>query len=444
MVNSNKYKAGRSRPPPCTQYKASRALLLACLLTSFAIPAGADDDSTSPDIKEEAQQQVLEQAPTAENESEAEPDSDSDIDASPAQDSTTDILQQDTKQPTTPEITPEAGVSVSPDNVTDEPPDGQMPADTAAKNDQVDEQLDSCNRTRDLLAEEATWYDSAHAVMNTAFCEPAVWFDDFFASDRVFEEVAGTYVRWRNDVFYNQEDGYDFNTNLNFSIELPKISSKLKLIFEGDEDQALQDVLPGSQAESTNNTLGLRVDVKDTSRSKFNISLSAKPRIRLRYRYTYPARNDFLIRFTQEIQNEKGVNGARTRLDFEKAFLPLKLLRSTTEFFAAEDFPGVEWAQAFSFFKRITKKSSVSYEASIVGITRPITVVTNSRLGVRYRQNIHRDWLFFEVSPDVTWPIDLSEDRETIVKERRTVYSILVRLEVHFGNAKRRKYSDYF
>ena len=131
--------------------------------------------------------------------------------------------------------------------------------------------------------------------MNTAFCEPAVWFDDFFASDRVFEEVAGSYVRWRNDLVQVEGQGYDFNTSLNFSIELPKISSKLKLIFEGDEDPALQDVLPGTPTEAQDNNLGLRFDVKDTDRSKFNISVSAKPRIRLRYRYTYPVRDDFLI-----------------------------------------------------------------------------------------------------------------------------------------------------
>jgi hypothetical protein len=58
--------------------------------------------------------------------------------------------------------------------------------------------------------------------------------------------------------------------------------------------------------------------------------------------------------------------------------------------------------------------------------------------------NIHRDYLFLEVTPDITWPINLSEDRETILKERRSVYSLIVRLEVHFGNAKNRKYSDFF
>lgn len=304
--------------------------------------------------------------------------------------------------------------------------------------------VESCDRIKDLDVEEATWYDSAHAYMNTAFCEPAVWFDDFFASDRVFEEVAGSYVRWRNDFIQSEEGGLDFNTNLNFSIELPRISSKLKLIFEGDEDQTLQDVLPGGETDGSDNNLGLRLDVKETDRSKFNISVSAKPRVRLRYRYTYPAREDFLIRFTQEIQNEQGVNGARTRLDFEKAFLPLKLFRSTTEGFFSEEFPGVEWSQAFTLFQRITKKSSISYETSAVGITEPISLTTNYRVGIRYRQSIHRDWLFFEVSPDITWPVDISEDRTMIIKDRRSVLLILIRLEVHFGNAKKRKYSDYY
>ena len=302
----------------------------------------------------------------------------------------------------------------------------------------------ACDRTRDNTSDEASWYDHAHAYMNTAFCEPAVWFDDFFASDRVFEEVAGSYVRWRNDFVQTEGQGYDFNTNLTFSVELPKISSKLKLIFEGDEDQALQDVLPGAPDDGSENSLGLRLDVKDTDRSTFNISVSAKPRIRLRYRYTYPVRDDFLIRFTQEVQNEKGVNGALSRLDFEKAFLPLKLFRSTTEGRVSEDFSGVDWAQAFTLFQRITRKSSVSYETSVVGITQPESLATNYRIGVRYRQNIHRDWLFFEISPDITWPLTLSEDRSEIIEERRSVYSILVRFEVHFGNARKRKYSDYY
>ena len=300
-----------------------------------------------------------------------------------------------------------------------------------------------CDRTRDSLEYDPSWYDSSHAVMNTVFCEPALWFDSFYGSDRVLEETGGTYVRWRNDIIQTEGQGTRFRTNLNFSVELPKISQRLQLTFEGDQDQELQDVLPGVQAEDPGNTLGLRLDVKDTARSRFNISVSGKPRVRARYRYTYPLPYDSLIRFTQEVQNEEGVNGARTRLDFEKAFLPVKLFRSTTEGFIAEDFKGVDWSQAFSLFQRLSKKSSVSYETGIVGITEPESLVTNYRLGIRYRQNIHRDWLFFEITPDISWPVELSEDRETVVNDRHSVMSIIIRLEIHFGNTRTRKYSDY-
>jgi len=442
LVILNKHKLGHRLPPFYSLSKASNALLCALLLIAFTQQTHAVEEPPSQEATAETQQPDKQTSTDTETESDSTDtesessttvtETESDItDAEPSSDTSETEIESETSDtetaPDTSDAEPATDISVN----EPEPPKRLDPES-------------ACDRTQDFIDQETTWYDSAHAVVNTVFCEPAVWFDDFFASDRIFEEVAGTYVRWRNDFIYNQESGYKFQTNLNFSIELPRISSKLKLIFEGDEDQALQDVLPSQQAESSNNTLGLRLDVKDTDRSRFNISLSAKPRIRLRYRYTYPVRNDFLIRFTQEVQNEKGVNGARTRVDFEKAFLPLKLFRSTTEVFVTEDFPGADLSQAFSLFKRISKKSSVSYEASAVGITRPENLVTNYRLGIRYRQSIHRDWLFLEVTPDITWPITLSEDRETIINDRRSVYSIIVRLEVHFGNAKKRKYSDYF
>jgi hypothetical protein len=302
---------------------------------------------------------------------------------------------------------------------------------------------DPCDRTGDKYEYEESWYDSTHAVMNTVFCEPALWFDSFYGSDRVIAEIGGTYVRWRNDFIQTEGQGFKFRTNLNFSVELPRISQRLKLTFEGDQDQELQDVLPGAAEEEDTNTLGLRLDVKDTDRSKFNISVSATPRIRARYRFTYPATETFLIRFTQEIQNEEGVNGARTRFDFEKAIIPNKLFRATSEGFVSEEFSGVDWSQAFSLFHRLSQKGSISYEASAVGITEPETFVTNYRLGFRYRRNIHRDWLFFEFTPDITWPIELSENRETIITDRHSVLSVIFRLEIHFANTSARKYSDH-
>jgi len=335
--------------------------------------------------------------------------------------------------------------SVSPDSTSDAELDELVgdPLAAVSTPELTTVPVDPCDRTGDSYDYDVSWYDSTHAVMNTVFCEPALWFDSFYGSKRIIEEVGGTYVRWRNDFIQVEGQGFSFRTNLNFSIDLPKISHRVKLTFEGDEDPELQDVLPGGQAEQDTNTLGLRFDIKETDRSKFNINVSAKPRIRARYRYTYPVSETFLIRFTQEIQNEEGINGARTRFDFEKAIQPNKLFRATTEGFVSEEFSGVDWSQAFSLFHRLSQKGSVVYEASAVGITQPETLVTNYRLGLRYRRNIHRDWLFFEFTPDVTFPIRLSEDRQTELEDRHSVLSIIFRLEIHFANMGKRKYSDY-
>ena len=300
-----------------------------------------------------------------------------------------------------------------------------------------------CDRTHDTYEYEATWYDYTHAYVNTWFCEPSIWFDDFFGTDRNIEEVAGTYIRWRNDFIFDEEEGFEFDTSLKFSIELPKISRRLKLTFEGDVDEELRDVVPGAQRGDPSNSLGLRYDFFRSPRSSFKINVSLKPRIRLRYRYTYPVTDSFLWRFTQEVQNEESIYGARTRLDLEKAFLPRFLLRATTEGFVAEDFDGVDWLQTLILAQRISKKASISYESSVNGITKPETLTTNYRLGVRFRRNIHRDWLFFEIAPALSWPVDLSDDRQTVVKDRRQIASIVFRLEVHFGNIKKKKYSDY-
>ena len=302
---------------------------------------------------------------------------------------------------------------------------------------------DPCDRGLDTYTYEKSWYDETQVYVNTAFCEPALWFDNFFGSDRVFNEgAAGTYIRWRNDFTYDEEEYFDFKTNLSFSIELPGLENRLRLTFESDEDEALRDVSPGQ--EQTTNTLGLQLDVKTNERSKFNVSISLSPRIRFRYRYTYPVADSITLRLTQEVQREKDVNSARTLFDFEKLFQNQLFFRASSEGKLSEEFEGVDWLQAFVLYQRINKKTSLSYESSANGITEPMTLATNYRLGVRFRKNFHRKWLFYEIAPEVTWPVTLDEDRLEITENRRSKWLIFFRFEVHFGNASKKRYEDYY
>jgi hypothetical protein len=300
-----------------------------------------------------------------------------------------------------------------------------------------------CERDQDEQRYEKSWYDHTQIYINSRFCEPALWFDNFFATDRLFNEgVAGSYVRWRNDFRYDEEGYFTYEMDLKFSVELPGFKDKLRLTFEGEDDEDLRDIAPGNDDE-TNNSLALQLDLKQNARSKFNVSVSLSPRIRFRYRYTYPIFQDTILRFTQEAQWKDGVNSARSRFDFEQPFSGNFLFRSSTGAKVSEEYDGVDWLQGLVVYQRINKKSSLAYEASAEGITEPVSATINYRLGVRFRKNFHREWLFYEIVPEVTWPITFDSERLMIQTERRSKWGLFFRLEVHFGNAYRKRYQDY-
>ncbi len=302
---------------------------------------------------------------------------------------------------------------------------------------------DPCDRGFDTYTYETSWYDETQAYVNSRFCEPALWFDNFFGSDRVFNEgVAGTYIRWRNDFSYDEEEYFEFKSNLSFSVELPGLEQRLRLTFESGDDEDLRDIAPGQ--ESTNNTLGLQLDVKQNERSKFNVSISLSPRVRFRYRYTYPVSELITLRLTQEAQRERAINSARTLIDFEKLFKDQLFFRSSSEGKLSEEYDGVDWLQAFVLYQRINKKTSLSYEASVNGITEPLTLATNYRLAVRFRKNFHRKWLFYEIAPEMTWPVTLDDTRQEVLVDRRSKWLLFFRLEVHFDNAAKKRYEDYY
>lgn len=316
-------------------------------------------------------------------------------------------------------------------------------ADNENKINKVRHAENPCNRGLDTYSYETNWYDDSQVYVNSKFCEPALWFDNFFANDRVFEEgAAGTYIRWRNEFTFDEEEDFKFKTALSASVEMPGAEKKLRLTFDGDEDEDLRDIAPGN-GEDTTNSLGLQLDIAESDRSKFSVSVSLSPKIRFRYRYTYPVLNTFILRYTQELERKKQINSSRTLIDVEHVFAQRFLFRSSSEGRLSEEFDGLDWLQAFVVYQRINKKTSISYETSANGITEPVSMTTNYRVGVRFRKNFHREWLFYEIAPEVTWPVTFDEFRTEIVQERRSKWLLFFRLEVHFGNASKRRYRDY-
>ena len=153
---------------------------------------------------------------------------------------------------------------------------------------------------------------------------------------------------------------------------------------------------------------------------------SFSPSITLRYRYTHPINETLITRFTQSLYRKEGIFGTISAFDIDKAIDEKNAIRWSNQIEIVDHLDGMYGLTALVLFHRINDKSALSYESSATGITEPQVLTTDYRLGIRYRRNIYRKWLFYEVAPEVTWPkISTTDDRHSI-------FAVTFRLEVFF------------
>ena len=162
--------------------------------------------------------------------------------------------------------------------------------------------------------------DTTYHYFNTKFCQPAAWFDNFFADKRSLEDArAGTIIRWYDDLSVNGQGEIKQKMKLNAHLHLPKLNHKLKLLigtyispFEGTPENTNEE----------NSKLALRYDWIAKERTSFNVKVTAHPSIGVRYRYSYPIHTRVVLSFTQKIQQRRRINSAHSQLDIDFSIDP--------------------------------------------------------------------------------------------------------------------------
>lgn len=274
--------------------------------------------------------------------------------------------------------------------------------------------------------EATTIIDKTYHYINNTFCQPALWFDDFFVDDRITEDVyAGTMVRWYNDFSASKSEGFHYKTKLTARIHLPKITKKIKLVFEPDVEDSLINLFP-DEATEPENSLGLQYDWVTKERQSLSLKISLKPSIELRYRYIYPLHETLLTRFTQKLYQRKKTTGSATLLDFDSSINSFLLLR-WANFVKIETDDRVELGSGLTLYQFISARQALNYKMSLTAQEKPHHYISNYHASITYRQNILRKWFYYEIRPQLNWPKALTEDRNTDAK-------VTLRLEVLFDN----------
>ncbi len=258
-------------------------------------------------------------------------------------------------------------------------------------------------------------------------------------------ELSGTYARWRNDIIWNESDRLTFKTELRAKFKLPKINKRLKLIITSNIDDSFENPLatgvrnpgqneqePLEKNEISDSTIGLRYDIKSrpSYNTSFRIGIKTQLPLQLhssfRYRYSLPFGNDNLFRFTETLHWRKWEGfGKTSRFDLEKLFTPVTLGRASISGTFSEISQGIDWHTNLGTFHKLSKRAGLSFDIVSAGITRPNTVIETYGFITKYRRNFYRDWLFFEVIPEINWRRNDNGNYEA-------VNTLILRIDVQF------------
>lgn len=290
-----------------------------------------------------------------------------------------------------------------------------------------------------------TFWDRYQESISETINKPVIWFDNFFGDPRIEDEdLAESFVRLRNAVRFTEGEEVTYPIRLRANIKLPRASRRLRLIITGENEEDLRvaqtnsTAVPGltpQQPDDTTN-LGLRYSIYTTLRSTLHFGGGVRLQnpleyyLRLRYRRLIHIGSRNIFRFTETgFWHSLDKFGETSRLDFERSLSKTLSNRISTFGTYSEVSEGVDWGVEESLFKQLSPKSAISLDLGAYGDTRPHTEINNYRIGSRFRKNILRPWLFFEIEPEVNFPLDIDG-------KRRAVGAVTFIFEIQFASEK--------
>ncbi len=268
------------------------------------------------------------------------------------------------------------------------------------------------------------WVDQAHTYVARGTQETVQWFDDFFG-DKTHEAVtpAESTLRWRNNFRFGTDKTFTFRTDLRANIHLTKLSkllrAKFRLVFSSETfddvlgipgDTSTLHGVPARGAFHSTST-ELRYEMAKTARSVADIGVGVLIKLplvtylRARYQYAYPFfDNNVLVVFTPTAfwRTHDGL-GQSTSIDFQHRLREKTILRWANTETTTQISSGMEWTSETGILHELRSGKATAFAVGVSGATRPAANVNTYYVLTRYRQSIHRDWIYAEVEPVQNW-----------------------------------------
>jgi hypothetical protein len=274
------------------------------------------------------------------------------------------------------------------------------------------------------------WVDSSHSYATEQAQALTEWMDNYFGEPNYEIEAAESLVRIDFTTDWDQEDGTNNNVRLRGKLQVPRISKRLNLVFS---DESGDELDPGEDQRKLDDSFGLLYRVSEGKHSRFDLTMGISwnhVRPGVRYRYQGALSDITTYRFTQRLQYENSEGGyATSQIELNRVLGENTVLRWNNRGVYGQETDGTEWISRLSLFQRHKtarkrRELGINYFGAINGVTDPESYVKNYRLGVLFRRQVYRDFLFLELEPAYNYRKRQPDEK------RQFAWSIALRFQI--------------
>jgi hypothetical protein len=263
--------------------------------------------------------------------------------------------------------------------------------------------------------------DTQRDYLSGQIIEFATGIDRFFGNDRNYQESNKSLVQ----LAISRATGYGGDRRLVLAVRanlsLPSTEKRLHLLLESNPDQnttgepTLNQNTPLTNRVDTPQSYGLALRYEKIKEELRAMHLSADaglkfqgfhvdPFVRARGSYSIPL-DQWRLKAAESVYwfNTIGL-GETTQIDLEHLVSEPVLFRATSNATWLKDKQNFDLRQDFSFYQTLDERTALLYQASAIGVSNPQVELTEYVAQIQYRYRLHREWIFFELNPQLIFP----------------------------------------
>jgi len=292
---------------------------------------------------------------------------------------------------------------------------------------------DSIEDNEPLLA----FFDGSYNYISTNVESLARGLDEYLSTDKVEYKNSGTVLRLREDIVWSDSDGVSLKTDIRLKLRLPHTQKKTRLVFQsrardrhfaGSDERYSSFVALEKESDEPSVEGGEKAEGKSFWRFRPSIGLYLGTMVDTYIKFRVNHQQSFGRWRISWDETPYFVDsfgwGLDSYFEISRDIAEQDLFRSATFAGWRHDIDYFELSQFFSMNYWLSNKSAISYFTGLYGISEPTIHTTEYLFGITYRRNLHKNYLFFEVRPEVTY---------RKINDFEPEHSLIFRLEMFFN-----------